>query len=67
MGKTFGTANTRALSVEEIVHLVEAEEDLSGVADEKDDDDPDEHEGDAAVPPAPEHGNKKVGRVRMHG
>ena len=54
MGKTFGTANTRALSVEEIVHLVEAEEDLSGVADEKDDDDTAEHEGDAAVSSAPE-------------
>ena len=45
--------NTRALPVEEIVHLVEAEEDLPGVADEKDDDDPDEHEGDASIPPPP--------------
>ena len=40
--------------VEEVVHLVEAEEDLAGVADEEDDDDSDEHEGYAAVPATPE-------------
>ena len=47
-------AHPGALLVEEVVHLVEAEEDLADVADEEDDDDPDEHKCDAAVPATPE-------------
>ena len=51
------SAHPGALLVEEVVHLVEAEEDLAGVADEKDDDDADEHERDAAVPTTPASSN----------
>ena len=54
---TAGNLLTWSLPVEEVVHLVEAEEDLPGVADQKDDDDADEHERDAAVPTTPESSN----------
>ena len=56
-GTTRNIFLTGSLAVEEVVHLVEAEEDLSGVADEKDDDDADQHQRDAAVPTTPAREN----------